>query len=261
MINKNDYLNKKRKLFKFIFFIPAILFLILCNIPLIIDFKTNFSIYGVIGEISIICIWFTISYILSSIIGLVLCDKNENVEADKEIMEKEETNNEVFPLNSEGKVFEYSAEKASTFNAMGEAVYLHMKKKAFLKAEGKKHIRNYFFILIILGFMIGIVFAISNMTMFVLYLLIFGLTLFTMIKRYCYKKGQRKITINQDGVIIQSNITVSLKWNQILLIGLTNNVLLIIPKDSPLLITIEPREEIFNEIKKYTDTKIIIDKL
>lgn len=260
MIKNKDYLNKKRKLFKFIFFIPSILFLILCNIPLIVDFETNFSIYGVIGEILFICIWATSSYILSSIVGLILCDKKENVEVDKEIMKKEENNNEVLSVESEDKVFDYSAEKSTTFKAMGEAIYLYIKRKAFFKAECKKHIWNYFWVLIILGVVIGIVFAMSNMHMFIWYLLAFGLIVFSMIKKYCYKKGKRKITVSQEGVIIQSNITVVLKWNQILLIGVTNNVFLIIPKDSTLLITIEPREDILNEIKKYSKAKIIIDK-
>lgn len=255
MINKKDYLNKKRKLFKFIFFIPAILFLVLCNIPLIINFKTDFSIYGLVGEGCIICIWFTIAYILSSIIALVLCDKKVQAE-DK----KDETNYQISTSDSDDKVFEYSAEKASTFKAMGEAIYFYMKRKEFLKNDGKNHIRNYFFILLILGIAIGTAFGMINMSVFIVYLLFFVVVTFTMIKKYCYKKGGRKITINKDGIIIESNITVSLRWEQILLIGLTNNVLLILSKDSTLLITIEPREEIFNELKKYTDTKIIIDK-
>lgn len=69
-----------------------------------------------------------------------------------------------------------------------------------------------------------------------------------------------KIIINKNGIIVERNIKVTVNWEQIELIGFTKNVLIIIPKNSSVNVIIEPREDIFNEIKKYTNAKIIMDR-
>lgn len=69
-----------------------------------------------------------------------------------------------------------------------------------------------------------------------------------------------KITINKNGIVVERNIKVTVNWEQIELIGFTKNVLIIIPTNSSVNVIIEPREDIFNEIKKYTSSKIIIDR-
>ena len=75
------------------------------------------------------------------------------------------------------------------------------------------------------------------------------------------KRGiNSKITISKNGITVESSVKISIDWEQVEIIGFTKNVLMIIIKGSRVNVIIEPKEEIFNEIKKYTSAKIIIDR-
>lgn len=158
MNNSRNFL--KKKIFKIMFFIPTILFLFFCNIPILtrkMDYIELRS--GIIGEICIICIWFVISYILSSLIAFIIYRKNDNTDTIN-ITTKD---NQIPSIDNsfENKVFEYNFENVNIYKTMGEAIYFVKNKKRYL-INDKNNIKNSFNQLILVGIFTGICWGLIN---------------------------------------------------------------------------------------------------
>lgn len=69
-----------------------------------------------------------------------------------------------------------------------------------------------------------------------------------------------RVIFNSKGIVVKrSTIEVSIEWEHIELIGVTENTIIIVPKESVLYINIEPKPEIIAELEKYAENKMIID--
>ena len=188
MNNSRNFL--KKKIFKIMFFIPTILFLFFCNIPILtrkMDYIELRS--GIIGEICIICIWFVISYILSSLIAFIIYRKNDNTDTIN-ITTKD---NQIPSIDNsfENKVFEYNFENVNIYKTMGEAIYFVKNKKRYL-INDKNNIKNTFNQLILVGIFTGICWGLINIKYLLIFSICFLLLIYLIIKKNCENRISRK---------------------------------------------------------------------
>ena len=80
---KNNWNSKRKSLFKKIFFIPVVLWLILCLIAMIPDANETDPLTWddfILANIFIIPFWFTISFVITSVVSWIINKSGENVE-------------------------------------------------------------------------------------------------------------------------------------------------------------------------------------
>lgn len=188
----NSRNSLKKKILKIMFFIPTILFLFICNIPVFtrkMDYIELRS--GLIGEICIILIWFVICYILSSWIVLIIYRKNDNDNNDTINMTMKDNQISSIDSSFENKVYEYNFENVNIYKTMGEAIYFAKNKKQYL-IKGKNNIKNTFNQLIIVGIFTGICLGLLNIKYLVIFSVCFLLLIYLIIKKNCENRTSRK---------------------------------------------------------------------
>lgn len=190
MNNSRNFL--KKKIFNIMFFIPTILFLFICNIPVFIQEIEYMELRSaIIGEICIVCIWFVICYILSSLIFLFSYRKNDK--DNKETCNITPKDNQLPSIDSsvENRVFEYDFENVNMYKTMGEAIYFVKNRKKYLTND-KNNIKNTFNQLIIIGIFTGICLGLLNILYLAIFSIIFILQTYLMIKKNCENGTSRK---------------------------------------------------------------------
>lgn len=270
IMNKSEnYYKKKDKLFNKIFFIPMFFFVLLCI--LVCFTKDGVNEKALLGALAISCIWLAVSFILSNIIALIFYkDKTPVKEGECDnTLEHQTENKKNFisdNLEKDNKVFEYNFNNANLYKIQGELSYFIFNKQKYIESDKKKHIGNYFTSLTMLGVLSGVLLAKSfGIQYLIVWYIFFVAFMYYVINKSlinnAIKRGiNSKITISKNGITVESSVKISIDWEQVEIIGFTKNVLMIIIKGSRVNVIIEPKEEIFNEIKKYTSAKIIIDR-
>lgn len=154
------------------------------------------------------------------------------------------------------------------YKMYGEANYFYCYKKQYLNGK-KSKINNLhttlikyvifsFLLLVLSGFIKNDIVAFFADTLFYSTCIMFYFSLLIYFQNKKYNtKGT--LTINKSGITDVSTITSKISWDQIELIGLTKNVLVLLVKNSPVMILLQPNKEVLDEIKKYTDSKVIVD--
>lgn len=203
MKKSESYINRRKRLFRIIFLVPTTLFLFLCNIPIFMprfDFNELFD--GLMGEFIIICIWFTISYAISSIIALIFYKKDIPNKITDDTVDIKENNNQSLNINHDvnnidNKVFTYNFENVDIYKTLGEANYFATNKEKYLKDDGKKKIKNSFNQLIKVGIFTGICFGLFNIKYLLIFSILFVIVIFYKIKMICKKRMPRSNYYNK----------------------------------------------------------------
>lgn len=166
----------------------------------------------------------------------------------------------------------FNLNKFDIYNIQGQAISLIYNKQKYLNSNNENiHINNYYTNLIIISILsvlcIGVYFTIKFSILFGIITLIISYIflasiIYTSIKKNSIAKSlenniKRKVLILKSGLKIEADTEIKIKWEQIELIAFTNKALMITLKNSNIIVIIESRQEIFNEIKKHTKAKII----
>ena len=204
MKKSESYINRRKKLFRIIFIVPTILFLFLCNFPIFMSgFDFNELSYGLlIGEFSIICIWFTISFAICNIIASIFYKKDVSNEITDDIFDLKQNNNQSLAMNNDvdnldNKVFTYNFKNVNIYKTLGEANYFAINKEKYLKDDRKKKIKNSFNQLIIVGIFTGICFGLFNIKYLLIFSILFVIVMFYKIKMICKKRIPRSNYYNK----------------------------------------------------------------
>ena len=156
--------------------------------------------------------------------------------------------------------------KHNYYKMYGEANYLFAYKKQFLYGTKTKikNILTYFVGFIASAFLLLYFsrFINSNIIRLVSSILCSISCIVFAISFFAYSENRKHnsvgtITINKSGITDVGAITTKVSWDKIELIGITKNTLVLLIKDSPILILLEPDEKVIKEIEKYTPAKII----
>ena len=151
------------------------------------------------------------------------------------------------------------------FKMYGEANYVFMNQQKFLNGVLKK-IKNFYYepiALVIILFILNIVLRIINApikdvvnVIFVLSI-IYLFTLFISYFNYITNLKEGVIKVDKKGITDITNIYVTFPWETIKLIGMTNNMMVILSENSQIMLLLEPQEQLLEEILKYKDIKVI----
>ncbi|MBE6156305.1 MAG: hypothetical protein E7161_00970 [Firmicutes bacterium] len=160
--------------------------------------------------------------------------------------------------------FKYNIPK-NTFKMYGEANYVFVHQKEYLTGSNKK-IQNFYIepiVLSIILFILNIIFNFINESIADIINVIFVLCIIylfvILISYFNYKNNLRagELKVDKKGITDISDIIITFPWYKVKLIGITNNMMVILSESSTIMFLIEPNEELLEEILKYKEVTII----